>query len=57
MRIWVDGDDQGTIDLRSASTLYRQAVWARSWATSASHSVRVEVVSPGVVLDGLVYIK
>jgi hypothetical protein len=57
VRIWVDGDDQGIVDLRSAATLYRQAVWARSWASSASHSVRVEVVTPGVVLDGLVYMK
>jgi hypothetical protein len=57
VRIWVDGDDQGVIDLKSSSTLYRQAIWARSWTTSDSHSVRVEVVTPGVVLDGLVYIK
>jgi hypothetical protein len=57
VRIWVDDADQGVFDLKSSSTLYRQAIWARSWSTSASHSVRVEVVTPGVVLDGLVYIK
>ncbi|GAA2603756.1 N-acetylmuramoyl-L-alanine amidase [Paractinoplanes durhamensis] len=61
MRVFVDGDDQGTIDLGSPRTLYRQAVWARSWPTSEEHTVRVEVEGtpgrPGVVLDGLVYLK
>ncbi|HEX9999640.1 MAG TPA: N-acetylmuramoyl-L-alanine amidase, partial [Actinoplanes sp.] len=61
IRIWVDGNDHGVVDLRSANTLDRQAIWARSWSTSAEHTVRVQVEGttgrPGVVLDGLVYLR
>jgi hypothetical protein len=61
MRVFVDGDDQGVIDLGSPRTVYRQAIWSRSWPTSSQHTVRVEVEGtpgrPGVVLDGLVYLK
>ena len=57
VRVSVDGRDQGVVDLRSPATLYRQAVWSRSWATSGTHTVRVEVATPGVVLDGLIFLK
>ncbi|GIM96643.1 peptidoglycan recognition protein family protein [Paractinoplanes toevensis] len=57
LRIFVDGIDQGLIDLRSPQTVYRQAVWSRSWPTSGAHTVRVEVERPGVVLDGLVVLR
>ena len=57
VRIWVDGQDQGVVNLRSLRTLYRQAIWSRSWTASETHTVRAEVASPGVVLDGLVYLK
>jgi hypothetical protein len=60
VRIFVDGLDQGLVDLRSATTVYRQAVWSRSWPESGEHTVRVELVGtagrPGAVLDGLVYL-
>ncbi|MEU4242311.1 N-acetylmuramoyl-L-alanine amidase [Actinoplanes sp. NPDC026619] len=61
MRVIVDGDDLGVIDLGSPKTVYRQAIWSRSWPTSGDHTVRVEVEGtpgrPGVVLDGLVYLR
>jgi hypothetical protein len=61
LRIFVDGRDQGVIDLRSAQTIYRQAVWSRYWPAGGQHTVRVQVEGtagrPGVVLDGLVYLK
>ncbi|GIF17921.1 hypothetical protein BJ973_009115 [Actinoplanes tereljensis] len=57
IRIFVDDADQGVVDLRSPQTVYRQAVWSRSWPTSGSHTVRVEVERPGVVLDGLVVLR
>ncbi|GIE93095.1 N-acetylmuramoyl-L-alanine amidase [Paractinoplanes rishiriensis] len=61
VRIWVDGADQGVVDLGSPKTIYRQAIWSRWWSQSGEHTVRVEVEGtpgrPGVVLDGLVYLK
>jgi hypothetical protein len=56
VRIFVDGRDQGSIDLRSATTVYRQAVWSRAWTSSARHTVRVQVEGPAV-LDGLVVLS
>ncbi len=61
VRIFVDGRDQGVLDLNSPQTIYRQAVWSRWWTSSAQHTVRVQVEGtagrPGVVVDGLVYLK
>jgi len=61
VRISVDGDDAGVVDLRSPQTIYRQAVWSRYWGGAAEHTVSVRVEGtpgrPGVVLDGLVYLK
>ncbi|MET0426552.1 MAG: N-acetylmuramoyl-L-alanine amidase [Actinoplanes sp.] len=57
VRIFMDGVDQGVVDLRAPGTLFRQATWTRWWAESEQHTVRVEVEEPGVVLDGLVYLK
>jgi hypothetical protein len=56
VRIFVDGTDAGLVDLRSTSTVYRQAVWSRSFDDDGSHSVRVELEGPAV-LDGLVYLR
>ncbi|MFI6074530.1 peptidoglycan recognition protein [Actinoplanes sp. NPDC051343] len=56
VRVFVDGVDAGLVDLRSTSTVFRQAVWSRSWADDGSHSVRVELQGPAV-LDGLVDLK
>ncbi|MDI6101251.1 N-acetylmuramoyl-L-alanine amidase [Actinoplanes sp. NEAU-A12] len=61
VRIYVDGEFQGIVDLRSASSAYRQAVWTRTWRSSGTHTVRAQVEGttgrPSVVLDGLVYLR
>ncbi|WP_327317034.1 peptidoglycan recognition protein [Streptomyces sp. NBC_01235] len=59
--VYVDGTKVATVDLKSATTLYRQAIWTRTWAGSAKHTVKIVVVGtsgrPTVTTDGLVYIK
>src|SRR5262249_29336809 len=61
VRVFVDGADAGVVDLGSPHTLYRQAVWSRYWSGAAEHTIAVRVEGntgrPGVVLDGLVYLK
>jgi hypothetical protein len=61
VRIYVDDEFQGIVDLRSASAKNGQAVWARSWRGSGTHTVRVQAEGstgrPSVVLDGLVYLR
>ncbi|MFD4787650.1 hypothetical protein ACFWN1_11460 [Streptomyces sp. NPDC058459] len=36
VRIYVDGTLQTTIDLKSATTPYRHAMWSNSWSSAAS---------------------
>jgi hypothetical protein len=59
--IHVDGLRIGTLDLRSASTLHRQAIWAKNWGTTGTHTVKVVVAGttgrPGVIVDGLVVLR
>jgi hypothetical protein len=56
----VDGEPAGTVDLRSATALHRQAVWARYFGDGARHVIRIVVEGtpgrPGVLLDGLVHL-
>jgi len=60
VRIFVDGVDRGLLDLRGEPA-YRQAVWSRWLGTDTEHTVRVEIEGtpgrPGVILDGLAYLK
>ncbi|WP_324797800.1 N-acetylmuramoyl-L-alanine amidase [Streptomyces cyaneofuscatus] len=59
--IYVDGKKVTTVDLKSASTKYRDAIWTQSWSTSAKHTVKIVVVGtkgrPALTTDGLVYLK
>ncbi|MFJ8541831.1 peptidoglycan recognition protein [Streptomyces sp. NPDC093586] len=59
--VYVDGVKVSTVDLKSATTLYRQAIWTKTWAGSAKHTVKIVVVGtsgrPTVTTDGLVHIK
>ncbi|MFJ6084003.1 peptidoglycan recognition protein [Streptomyces sp. NPDC092369] len=59
--VYVDGVKAATVDLKSATTSYRQAIWTKSWSASAKHTVKVVVVGtsgrPTITMDGLVYIK
>ncbi|MFF9274539.1 peptidoglycan recognition protein family protein [Streptomyces griseosporeus] len=59
--VYVDGVKVSTVDLKSSSTLYRQAIWTKTWSSSAKHTVKIVVVGtsgrPTITTDGLVYIK
>ncbi|MFF9107800.1 N-acetylmuramoyl-L-alanine amidase [Streptomyces sp. NPDC014776] len=59
--VYVDGVKVATVDLKSATTLYRQAIWTKNWSGSAKHTVKIVVVGttgrPTVTTDGLVYLK
>jgi uncharacterized protein with LGFP repeats len=59
--VYVDGTKVATVDLKSSTTKYRDAIWTKSWAGSAKHTVKIVVVGtsgrPTVTTDGLVYIK
>ncbi|MEU2283410.1 peptidoglycan recognition protein [Streptomyces sp. NPDC013178] len=59
--VYVDGAKVATVDLRSATTAYRDAIWTKSWSTSAKHTVKIVVVGttgrPTITTDGLVYLK
>lgn len=59
--IYVDGTKVTTVDLKSATTKYRDAIWTKTWTSSAKHTVKIVVVGtsgrPTVTTDGLVYLK
>ena len=42
--VYVDGKKVATVDLKSAATKYRDAIWTKSWSTSAKHTVKIVVV-------------
>lgn len=43
-RIYINGVLQATIDLRASSTSYRVVAWQMTWSTSATRTIKVEVV-------------
>ncbi|MGK5449661.1 peptidoglycan recognition protein family protein, partial [Streptomyces radiopugnans] len=59
--IYVDGTKTATVDLKSSTTKYRQAIWTKTWAGSAKHTVKIVVMGtsgrPTVTTDGLVHLK
>ncbi|MGW2957300.1 N-acetylmuramoyl-L-alanine amidase [Streptomyces sp. NPDC001220] len=59
--VYVDGTKVATVDLKSSTTSYRQAIWTKTWSSSAKHTVKIVVVGtsgrPTITTDGLVYIK
>lgn len=59
--VYVDGKKVATVDLKSATTKYRDAIWTRSWPSSAQHTVKIVVVGtkgrPALTTDGLVYLR
>ncbi|MFI1352635.1 N-acetylmuramoyl-L-alanine amidase [Streptomyces sp. NPDC020898] len=61
VNVFVDGVKAATVDLKSATTKYRDAIWTKSWTASAKHTVKIVVVGtsgrPAVTTDGLVYLK
>jgi hypothetical protein len=61
IKVYLDGSYAGILDLRTARTLNRQALWGRAWSASARHTVKFVVEGtagrPSAVLDGLVYLR
>ncbi|MGW0825014.1 N-acetylmuramoyl-L-alanine amidase [Streptomyces sp. NPDC002845] len=59
--IYVDGRKVKTVDLKSSTVKYRNAIWTKTWSSSAKHTVKIVVVGtsgrPTVTTDGLVYLK
>ncbi|MGW7239134.1 N-acetylmuramoyl-L-alanine amidase [Streptomyces sp. NPDC054804] len=59
--VYVDGTKVATVDLKSSTTSYRQAIWTKTWSSSAKHTVKIVVVGtsgrPTITTDGLVYLK
>ncbi|MEW2634520.1 N-acetylmuramoyl-L-alanine amidase [Streptomyces sp. NPDC048389] len=59
--VYVDGMKTATVDLKSSTTKYRDAIWTKTWATSAKHTIKIVVVGtsgrPAITTDGLVHLK
>ncbi|MFD9544283.1 N-acetylmuramoyl-L-alanine amidase [Streptomyces sp. NPDC060022] len=59
--VYVDGVKTATVDLRSSTTKYRDAIWTKTWTTTAKHTIKIVVVGtsgrPAVTTDGLVHLK
>lgn len=59
--VYVDGTKAATVDLKSATTKYRDAIWTKTWSTNAKHTIKIVVVGtsgrPTVTTDGIVYLK
>ncbi|MFE9851180.1 peptidoglycan recognition protein [Streptomyces sp. NPDC005576] len=59
--VYVDGKKTATVDLKSTTTKYRDAIWTTAWSSAAKHTVKLVVVGtsgrPAITTDGLVYLK
>ena len=59
--VYVDGTKVATVDLRSSTVAYRQAIWTRTWAASGKHTVKVVNLAtsgrPTITTDGIAYLK
>lgn len=44
VRVYVDGSYATTLDLRSATSVYRKIDWAGGWASSATHTLKLVAV-------------
>lgn len=59
--VYVDGKKTATVDLKSSTTKYRDAIWTTTWSGAAKHTVKLVVVGtsgrPAITTDGLVYLK
>ncbi|MGW0879760.1 N-acetylmuramoyl-L-alanine amidase [Streptomyces sp. NPDC002671] len=55
--IYVDGTKVTTVDLKSSTTLYRQAIWTKTWSSSAKHTLKIVVAGtsgrPAITTDGI----
>ncbi|WP_317443863.1 peptidoglycan recognition protein [Streptomyces collinus] len=55
--VYVDGTKVTTVDLKSSTTLYRQAIWTKTWSSAGKHTLKIVVVGtsgrPTVTTDGI----
>jgi hypothetical protein len=60
-RVYVDGRLRATISLNTTLTAYRRVVFARTWSSSATHTIRIIVLGtaghPRVDLDSFVILR
>ena len=60
-RVWVDGVLVATVDTRAATTINRAVLFARTWASAGTHTVRIVVVGtagrPRVDVDAFEIIR
>jgi hypothetical protein len=61
VRIFINGVDQGVVDLRKASTQHRAVVWQRTWTSTVRATIRVVSLGtstrPRVDVDAFVRIE
>ncbi|MFD9390694.1 N-acetylmuramoyl-L-alanine amidase [Streptomyces sp. NPDC060000] len=59
--IYVDGTKSATVDLKSSTTAYRNALWTKSWSSAGKHTVKIVVSAtsgrPAVTTDGIAYLR
>ncbi|MGW2782264.1 N-acetylmuramoyl-L-alanine amidase [Streptomyces populi] len=59
--VYVDGVKVTTVDMKSATTVYRTVQWTKTWSAGGTHTVKIVVTGtagrPTVTTDGLVYLK
>lgn len=59
--IYVDGTKTATVDLKSATTAYRNAIWTKNWASAGKHTIKIVVSAtsgrPTVTTDGIAYLR
>jgi hypothetical protein len=59
--VYLDGTKVSTVDLKSSTTLYRQAIWTHTWSASARHTLKIVVVGtygrPTITTDGIAVVN
>lgn len=59
--VYLDGTKVTTVDLKSSTTLYRQALWTKTWSSPAKHTLKIVVVGtsgrPAITTDGIATIS
>jgi len=56
-KVYVDGVEVATVNLHRTYRLLRRVVWQQAWSTTAEHTVRIEVLSGRVDVDGLAVLR
>ncbi|MET7457441.1 N-acetylmuramoyl-L-alanine amidase [Streptomyces sp. NPDC005574] len=58
--IYIDGTKTTTVDLKTTTTAYRNALWTKSWSSAGKHTIKIVVTAttgrPTVTTDGIAYL-